>query len=123
MSLFTSLTSSASALDADSYALQITGKNLANTNNANYARETVVLGSSSVNQSALGASNSAPVALSVSQIRDAFLDKQVCKESSITSALTTQQSALQDAEAALGETVSSSSDAASVDAGASLSPS
>jgi flagellar hook-associated protein 1 FlgK len=121
MSLFTSLTSSASALDADSYALQITGKNLANTNNANYARETVVLGSSSVNQSALGASNSAPVALSVSQIRDAFLDKQVCKESSITSALTTQQSALQDAEAALGETVSSSSDAASVDAGASLS--
>lgn len=121
MSLFTSLASGASALDADSYVLQVTGKNLANANNAGYAREKVVLGSSGGSDSALGAANSAPVALSVSQIRDAFLDQQVCQENSITSALTAQQTALQDAEASLGETISSSSSATpSTNAGASL---
>lgn len=122
MSLFTSLTSGASALSADSYALQITGKNLANTNNTSYARETVVFGSRGGTNTGLGSANSAPVALSVSQIRSAFLDQQVCQENSVTSALTTQQTALQDAEAALGETISSSTSATSgTDAGASLS--
>ena len=121
MSLFTSLTSSASALDADSYALQITGKNLANANNANYARETVSLGSTGGAESALGASNSAPVALSVSQIRNAFLDQQVCQQGSITASLTAQQTALQNAEASLGETVGSSAATQGANAGASLS--
>ncbi len=120
MSLFTSLTSGASALSADSYALQITGKNLANTNNTSYARETVVLGSVGGTDTALGAANSAPVALSASQVRSAFLDQQVCQENSVTSALTTQQTALQNAEAALGETLSSSS-TTGTGAGASLS--
>jgi flagellar hook-associated protein 1 FlgK len=120
MSLLTSLTSGASALNADSYALQITGKNLANTNNTSYARETVVFGSVGGTNTGLGAANSAPVAQSVSQVRSAFLDQQVCQENSITSSLTTQQTALQNAEAALGETLSSSS-TTSTGAGASLS--
>lgn len=121
MSLFTSLTSGASALDAQSYALQVAGKNLANVNNPSYAREQVLMGSTGGNGVALGAANSAPTALSVTQIRDAFLDRQVCQQSSVTSALTTEQTALQTAEAALGETVSSgSSPTTGTDAGASL---
>jgi flagellar hook-associated protein 1 len=122
MSLFTSLTRGASALNAESYALQVTGKNLANANNANYARETVQTGSAGGSDTGLGASDSAPYALSVSQIRDAFLDQQVCQESAITSSLTTQQAALQNAESTLGETISSGSSVTSgTDAGASLS--
>ena len=122
MSLFTSLSSGAASLDAQSYALQIAGKNLSNVNNANYARETVVLESTGGSQSNLGAAASTLDARTVSQIRDSFLDQQVALESSITSALTTEQTALQSAEASLGETVSSSSGTdTSTSAGAGLS--
>jgi flagellar hook-associated protein 1 FlgK len=122
MSLFTCLSSGASALDAQSYALQITGKNLANVNNANYAREKVNMGTGPAIQTPLGYASPDLEAQSVTQIRNAFLDQQVAQEGSITSALTAEQSALQEAEAGLGETVSSGTSAsASAGAGASLS--
>jgi flagellar hook-associated protein 1 FlgK len=122
MSLFSCLSNGASALGAQSYALQIAGKNIANVNNTNYARETVNIGTGSVAQTALGYISSTLEAQSVTQIRNAFLDQQVAQESSITSALTTEQSALQEAEADLGETVSSGTSAStSAGAGASLS--
>jgi flagellar hook-associated protein 1 FlgK len=122
MSLFTSLSSGTSALDAQSYALQITGKNIANVNNTNYARETVNIGSGPVVQTALGYNSSSLQAQSLTQIRNAYLDQQVAQETSITSALTTEQSALQQAEAELGDTVSSGTSATtSASSGASLS--
>ena len=111
MSLFSSLSSGASALDAQSYALQIAGKNLANVNNTNYSRERVVFGTGGMVQTAIGAVSFDLQAKSVTQLRDAFLDQQVAKESSISSALQAEQQAMQRAEAGLGENVSSATDA------------
>jgi flagellar hook-associated protein 1 FlgK len=122
MSLFTSLYSGTSALNAQSYALQVAGKNIANVNNTNYARETVNLGTGPVTQTPLGYGSSNLEAQSVTQVRNAFLDQQVAQENSIVSALTAEQSALQQAEAGLGETVSSGTSATtSANSGASLS--
>jgi flagellar hook-associated protein 1 FlgK len=122
MSLFGCLSSGASALDAQSYALQIAGKNIANVNNQNYARETVNIGAGPATQTAQGCSSFNLEAQSVTQIRNAFLDQQVAQEDSIVSGLTTEQSALQQAESSLGETVSSGTSAStSAGAGASLS--
>jgi len=118
MSLFNSLSAGTAALNAQSYALQIAGKNLANVNNANYARETANLGTSPLTSGALGSLSEGVDVQSISQIRDAFLDQQVTRENSITAALTTEQSALQQAQAGLGETVSTGD---STSAGASLS--
>src|SRR5208283_2380968 len=54
--------------------------------------------------------------------RSAFLDQEVAQQNSIVSGLTTEQSALQQAEASLGETISSGTSATtSADSGASLS--
>ncbi len=122
MSLFTSLYSGTSALDAQSMALQIAGKNIANVNNTNYARETVDLGSGPVAPTSLGYISPNLQALSVTQIRSAFLDQEVAQQNSIVSGLTTEQSALQQAEASLGETISSGTSATtSASSGASLS--
>ena len=116
MSLFSSLSSGASALDAQSYALQIAGKNLANVNNTNYARERVVFGTGGMVQTAVGAVSFDLQAKSVTQLRGAFLDQQVSKEVSISSALQAEQQAMQRAEASLGESVSSTSDTSSTSA-------
>jgi flagellar hook-associated protein 1 FlgK len=122
MSLFTSLSNGSSALDAQSYALQIAGKNIANVNNTNYAREKVTLASGPSTQTSLGYNSSNLEAQSVSQVRSAFLDQQVLQENSIASALSAEQSALQQAESSLGETVSSGTTAStSASSGTSLS--
>jgi flagellar hook-associated protein 1 FlgK len=120
MSLFTSLTNGASALNAQSYALQVTGKNIANVNNTNYSRETANIGAGTATATAIGYVSSNVQVQSVTQIRSAYLDQQVAQENSIVSALTTEQSALQQAEAGLGETISSGT-TTSASSGASLS--
>jgi flagellar hook-associated protein 1 FlgK len=122
MSLFTSLTSGTAALNAQSYALQVTGKNIANVNNTNYSRETANVTSGPGTQTAVGYSSSNLQVQSVTQVRSAYLDQQVTQETSITSALAAEQSALQQAEASLGETVSSGTSASTgANSGASLS--
>jgi flagellar hook-associated protein 1 FlgK len=122
MSLITSLTNGAAALSAQSYALQVTGKNIANVNNSNYARETVNISEGPVTQTATGYSSSNLQVQSVTQIRSAYLDQQLAQENSIVSGLTAEQSALQQAESSLGQTVSSGTTASSsATAGASLS--
>ena len=96
---------------AGSYALQIAGKNIANVNNTNYARETVNLGMGPATRTSLGNVSSNLEAQSATQVRNAFLDQQVTQENSLTSALAAEQSALQQAEASLGDTVSTGTSA------------
>lgn len=105
--LFASLNASTQALMAQSRALEISGKNLANVNNSNYSRERVQFGSLGTVQTAQGAESMGITALSVEQTRDALLDQQVMRESSQSSYYTTQQSAYQRAQAGLGQSVSS----------------
>ena len=103
--LFASLNDSVSALTAQSRALEIAGKNLANVNNPNYSRERVLLGSRGTIMTPQGPESMGVTALTLQSLRDSLLDQQVTYETSITAGYTVQQSAYQRVEAGLGENV------------------
>ncbi len=118
--LFASLSSTVSALSAQSLAVDTAGKNLANVNNPNYARQTVSFGDLGTVQTPTGPESMGLQALGVTQLRSAVLDAQVRNENSQAAFYQTQQSAYQQAQAGLGQTVSSaaaSSTTASSDGG------
>ena len=105
--LYASLDQTVSALNAESVAINVTGTNLSNVNNPNYSREVVDLGSLGTVQTPDGAESMGLTALGVSQIRSSILDAQVRNSDSSTSYYNTLQSAYEQAQAALGQTVSS----------------
>lgn len=104
--LFATLNASASALQAHALAVEITGKNLANANNASYSRETVSYDAGTTVVTAQGA-QSLGLTASVAQVRDALLDRQVMRETSLSSYYSTLQQAFQRAQAGLGQALSS----------------
>ena len=108
--LLAGLTNAARALGAHQAGIQTAGRNLANANNAAYARQRVILGDRSVVDTGLGPQGSGVEVLGVGQIRDRFLDANVTQEISHTSLLQAQQSALQRAETSLGEKVDRTAD-------------
>ena len=81
--LFASLNSSITALGAQSRAVEISGKNLANVNNPNYARQRVVIGSLGTVQTAQGPESMGVTALGIEHLRDSLLDQQVRIESAL----------------------------------------
>jgi flagellar hook-associated protein 1 FlgK len=106
--LFASLSSNVQALMAQSRALEIAGKNLANVNNTSYARQRIRFGDLGTVQTPQGPESMGLQALQVQQLRDVLLDKQVLNEGSLSSYYQTMQSAYQRAQAGLGQTVSTS---------------
>lgn len=107
--LFASLNSSVKALTAQSRALEISGKNLANVNNTSYARQRVIFGDRGTIITPLGAESLGIEALGVVQLRDSLLDSQVMREFSLKSSLDAEQSGYQRAQAALGQNINSTS--------------
>ncbi len=106
--LLTTLGSTASALNADSAAINITSNNIANVNNPNYSLESAVFQSLGMVQTSEGA-QSIGLAVTTQQQRSAVLDQMVQLEASLTSGYQSQQTVLQQAQAALGESVTNSS--------------
>jgi flagellar hook-associated protein 1 FlgK len=111
--LYATLDSAVSALTAQSAAINVTGKNLANVNSTTYARETVSFGSMGTVDTESGTESTGISASSVQSLRDSLLDTQVREADSQASYYTTQQSAYQQAQAALGQTVSSTTSTSS----------
>jgi flagellar hook-associated protein 1 FlgK len=109
--LYASLNASVNALNAQSRAVEITGKNLANVNNPAYARQRVVIGDRGTVETPQGPESMGIAALGVEQLRNSLLDNQVLREVSLSASYTTEQSAYQRAQAGLGQSVSSSSSA------------
>ncbi len=107
--LFASLNASVSALSAQSRAVEITGKNLANVNNSKYARQQVILGDLGTVQTAEGPESMGLTVLGVEQMRDSLLDQQVMRESALSSGYQAEQSAYQRAQAGLGQSIASTS--------------
>src|SRR5438105_3260569 len=105
--LFSTLNASVKALTAQSRAIEITGKNLANVNNATYARQRVIFGDRGSVQTPQGAESLGLEALGIQQLRDALLDQQVVREISISASDNSLQQGLQRAQAGLGESISS----------------
>ena len=103
--LINGLVSSAKSLGAHQTGVQVASRNLANVTNPNYARQQVVLGDRAVVESSMGPVSTGLEALSVKQFRDNLLDGGVNREKSITSLFQSQQSALNRAQASLGEQV------------------
>ena len=112
--LFGSLNLSVKALTAQSRALETTGKNLANVNNTSYARQRVIFGDRGTVVTPDGAESLGIEALSIAQLRDSLLDRQVMREVSLTSSLEAEQSGYQRAQAGLGQNISSTTSAGTV---------
>ena len=112
--LLTDLKLSSSALGAQQMGIQVTGNNLANVNNANYARQSVVTGTTGVMETPIGEQSMGVTVTGVTQSRDPFLDAQVNSETAQSSLLQAQDTQLLQAQANLGEQVSSSTGTSSI---------
>lgn len=103
--LYAQITQATKSLSAQSRAIEITGKNLANVNNTNYARQRVVFGDRGTIITPQGAESLGLEALGVEQVRDALLDSQVMREISIKASFEREQSGYQRAQAGLGQSI------------------
>lgn len=103
--LFGSLNNSVKALNAQTRGVETAGRNLANVNNAEYARQRVIFGDRGTVQTTMGPQSLGLEALGYEQLRDALLDKQMTREISITSELEMLSSALDTAQAGLGQSI------------------
>ncbi|ATC64114.1 flagellar hook-associated protein FlgK [Nibricoccus aquaticus] len=103
--LFGALSNGIKALNAQSRAIETAGRNLANVNNPNYARQRIVYGDRGTVQTPLGAQSLGLEAKQIEQMRDFLLDRQVVRENSLKSSYETQQAAYQKAQAGLGQSI------------------
>jgi flagellar hook-associated protein 1 FlgK len=106
--LFSTLNSTSMALGAHSRAIETSGKNLANVNNPNYARQRVVYGDRGTVETDQGVESSGLEVLSISQLRDMLLDRQLMREIGMSGSLEAEQQALERAQAGLGQAVNAS---------------
>jgi flagellar hook-associated protein 1 len=116
LGLFNTLTLGARALQANQLGVEVTGQNLANSSNPAYSRQRVVLATSTPINTPLGMQGTGVQATSIEQVRDALLDGQVRDESSVGGYWTSNQSALEDAQAQLGEFLNINSTGSASDA-------
>lgn len=105
--LISSLNQSVLALTAQSRGVETAGRNLANVNNPDYARQRVVFGDRGTILTTQGAQSLGLEAKSTQQLRDALLDRQLAREMARTASLDAQSSAYAKAQAALGESIDS----------------
>jgi flagellar hook-associated protein 1 FlgK len=113
--LIDSLNLAASSLNAQSEAISVIGNNIANVNNPNYSEESANFQDLGTVQTAEGP-QSLGLTVNVSQQRNAVLDSMVQRQDSLVSGFTSQQGILQQAQAALGENIASSSSTGSTSA-------
>jgi len=114
--LFGSLSSGVKALTAQSRAVETAGRNLANVNNPNYARQRIVFGDRGTVLTPLGAQSLGLEAKQIEQLRDLLLDRQTVREISLTSSLQAEQDAYEKAQAGLGQSINRTQDANSTSA-------
>jgi flagellar hook-associated protein 1 FlgK len=112
--LFGNLSLASKALMAHQAAIQVAGRNIANVNNPEHARQRVIMGDRAFVPTAQGPEGTGVEVLTVEQMRDAFLDKQVVRQISDEASLQAQSDALTNAELAMGDRIDRSTDPASV---------
>lgn len=107
VSLFGIMNMAAGSMSVEQEATAVSGQNLANVNNPAYAEEQVAIQENAGLQTTNGQEGEGVSAGAITELRNALLDAQITAEGGVTSSLTTQQSALQQAEAYLDEQISS----------------
>lgn len=112
--LISSLHNSSGALKVHSKGLEIVGKNLANINNRNYAKQRVEIGDRGQINTGIATESMGVEAMGLRQNRDALLDKSVMRELTATASLEATQKVLQNAETALGQFLDRTKDSTSI---------
>lgn len=115
--LFSTLNSSSMALNAHSRAIETSGKNLANVNNPNYARQRVVYGDRGTVETPDGVESLGLEVLSVRQLRDVLLDRQLMREIGLSGSFDAQRDSLQRTQAGLGQSINGSADVTGASSG------
>ncbi len=92
------------------------GRNLANVNNPEYARQNLVTRSGGVIRTRFGTQSMGMEIVGVSHLRDAILDMHIVRETMVLGSLEAQNRINSWIESALGEQISRSSDTAIIDA-------
>jgi flagellar hook-associated protein 1 FlgK len=117
LGLFATIGMSARSLEAQQAGIEVAGNNIANVNNPAYARQELNLATTTSVDTGAGLEGTGVQAVSVQQIRSALLDRQITTEQSSSGYLSSQQSALGFAQAALGEQIDSTTSTASGSSG------
>ena len=107
--LFGTLDLAQRALQTQRQGVEVTGHNLANANRAGYTRQRLTVQAGSSLSTLVGQFGTGVEAVTVQQIRDGLVDRQMQDEISVRSSLETQQTALQWAQANLGQQIDSTS--------------
>jgi len=116
LGLFGTLDLASRSLATQQEGTAVAGQNMANVNNPAYARERTVVQTSAPLETTAGEEGTGADVVSITEVRDSLLDSQIQSENSATGSFTAQQSALQNAEACLGEQLTNSgASAASTD--------
>jgi flagellar hook-associated protein 1 FlgK len=100
--LFGNLASASSAIQAHSKSVELAGKNIANINKPDYARQRLNTSSTTIS---VGGDTLTVVTRDVQQLRDAFLDRQIVQEGSYLSSFETRDSRLRELLGVIGETI------------------
>jgi flagellar hook-associated protein 1 len=103
LGLFGTLNLGARALQAQQTGVEVSGQNLANVNNPAYARQRVQIQTSITTPSLVGPQGTGSQVIAIEQLRNLLLDGQIRTETSVGGYWLAQQSALQNAQAGLGE--------------------
>jgi flagellar hook-associated protein 1 FlgK len=103
--LFATLSQSAQSLHAQSLGIEVAGRNLANVNNVDYARQRVVFGHRGTVLMPQGAQSLGIEAKSIQQIRDALIDQQVSRELASKASLSAENDVYAKTQSALGESI------------------
>lgn len=96
---------SARAMQAQRLAIEVSGHNMANVNNAAYARQRVAFQTSTALSTSWGMQGTGVDPTHISQIRNFILDGQITGEASVSGSLLAQQRALQYAQSNLGQQI------------------
>lgn len=112
--LISNLATSSKALSVHAKGLEIAGKNLANINNRNYAKQRVEIGDRGSINTQIATESMGVEAMEIRQNRDALLDKSVMREFTASSGLEAAKKILESSEAALGQFLDRTKDSTSI---------
>lgn len=112
--LISNLATSSKALSVQSKGLEIAGKNLANINNRNYAKQRVEIGDKGSINTGIATESMGVEAMELRQNRDVLLDKSVMRELTASSGLEAAKKILESAETALGQFLDRTKDSTSI---------
>ena len=112
LGLFGTLNLGQRSLQTQQQGIEVAGHNLANVNNPAFARQRVIIQTSPTVQTGIGPQGTGADAVGIQQLRSALLDQQIQSEITKTGFYTSEQSALQYAQADLGQQIDRQSSSA-----------